>query len=120
MTAETGLTTADRVVQLLRHLGIARAHFALGADVAATHPEVVASLALLLPGADDVTALRALGGGGHGAIQPGMVYGDRGVRAGSPPVMLAPRPDTTATLLRDYEAVLWADVSADRPGEVGA
>src|SRR4051812_5769468 len=114
------LATADRVVQLLRHLGIERAHFALGTEIAAEHPEAVASPALPPPGGGAIPPPRPLGGGGHGATPAAVVYGDRGARAGSAPAVLTTRPDATATRLRDYEAVLWADVTADRPDEVGA
>jgi hypothetical protein len=49
MDDERDLTTADRVLHLLRHLNIGRAHFVMGTEVAAAYPEVVASLALVTP-----------------------------------------------------------------------
>ena len=52
--AETNLSTADRLVHVLDHLGIERAHFAatMLADVidfARTHSERIASLTLVCP-----------------------------------------------------------------------
>jgi hypothetical protein len=46
---ERGLAAADRVVRLLRQLGIQRAHVVQGVAEAAAHPETVASLALVTP-----------------------------------------------------------------------
>ena len=63
--AETNLLTADRLVHVLDHLGIERAHFAASMladviDIARTHPERMASLTLVCPPRLD-PSLRALG-----------------------------------------------------------
>jgi hypothetical protein len=46
---ERDLPTADRVIHLLRQLGIDRAHVVQGIAEVTGHPEVVASLALVTP-----------------------------------------------------------------------
>ena len=63
-TAE--LSVAERLVQVLQHLGIERAHFAasLPADItgfAQAHPERLASLTLVCPPRLDPRPLQALG-----------------------------------------------------------
>lgn len=118
MDDERNLTTADRVVALLRHLGIARAHFAQGDDVAAERPEVAASLALLMPGRGSVPPLQALAGRGSLAVPPLVVHGDAGPLADAAPLVLAAFPGAAAAPLRDYHSVLWSDVAADRCDEV--
>ena len=60
------LSVADRLVRVLDHLGIERAHFAASmlADVtgfAEAHPERIASLTLVCPPRVDPSALRTLG-----------------------------------------------------------
>src|SRR5262245_56088311 len=63
MTTETTLPVEERIRQLLQHLGIDQAHFAgrLSRDwigLAATHPEVFASLTLVGPMAVDPYTVR--------------------------------------------------------------
>ena len=65
MVAAVELSVVQRLAQLLRHLNIARTHVAarLPADwggLAATRPEVFASLTLVCPTAIDAEALRPL------------------------------------------------------------
>lgn len=65
MTTEADLSVADRLAQVLDHLGIERAHFAASmlADVtgfAKAHPERIASLTLVCPPRLDPSTLGAL------------------------------------------------------------
>lgn len=120
MDADRDLTTADRIAHLLRHLGIARAHFAGGAAEAAARPELVASLALVAPTPGVAGPLRALADGGGLARPPLVVHGDRGVRGELAPRVLAAYPGATAVALPGYASMLWSDVVADRAAEVGA
>ena len=66
MTAiERDLSTADRIVQVLHHLGIKRAHIAarIPGDwqgLASSHPEAIASLTLVGPLGMDPALLRQL------------------------------------------------------------
>ena len=69
MTA-ADLSVADRLLQVLQHLGIERAHFAASmlADVtglAQAHPERIASLTLVCPPRLDPSTLRARRGRGY-------------------------------------------------------
>ncbi len=54
----------DRLIQLLRHFGLARAHFAAcmprdWEGLAAKHPETISSLTLLAPMGFNITACKA-------------------------------------------------------------
>ena len=65
LMAEANFSTADRLVHVLDHLGIERAHFAASMladviDFARTHSERIASLTLVCPPRLD-PSLRALG-----------------------------------------------------------
>jgi SAM-dependent methyltransferase len=108
-----------RLAAVLDHLGIARAHFAgrAGPDwegLAARRPERIASLTLLCPAALDPEALQGLASrllavtGDHGP-------GPRRVRA----ALTLVAPAATATL-HDYAGLTWADLAAERGGEIGA
>jgi pimeloyl-ACP methyl ester carboxylesterase len=77
MTAEADLSVADRLAQVLDHMGIERAHFAASmlADVASfaqARPERIASLTLVCPPRLDPSALRALG------VRLQIIAGDEG------------------------------------------
>ena len=117
---EVELPVEERLVQLLQHLGIERAHVAArgGGDwggLAARHPDCIASLTLICPRGMDPSALETL------APRLLVLAGDQG------------RPDTlvrqavahlqAATLitLRDYVSpTIYADVVADRSADIGA
>src|SRR4051794_9785699 len=109
MDAERDLTPADRVVLLLRHLGIARAHFLLGADVAAARPAAAASLALVVPNDLDAAALRTLAVGRTLAVPPLVIHDEGGRFASAVPAVLAAYPGLVAVPLRGYPALLWSD-----------
>ena len=117
---EVELPVEQRLVQLLQHLGIARAHIAArgGADwggLAARHSDGIASLTLICPRGMDPSALTSL------APRLLVLAGDQG------------RPDTlvrqavsnlqAATLitLRDYVSpTMYADVVAERSVDIDA
>jgi ubiquinone/menaquinone biosynthesis C-methylase UbiE len=118
MIADTELSVAERLGQLLRHLGIAQTHVAarVTADWAgpvAAHPEVFASLTLVCPTALDVEALRPL------AARLLVVTGDRGDSVDPVQGAMASLPGATLVTLRDYFAHPRADLLADRTEEIG-
>ena len=118
MDAASDLSAADRVMQLLRQLGVARAHFVMGAEVAAAHPEAVASLALVTPMGGEAPPLQQLAAARALAAPPLIIHSDSGPLAGSAPFALAAFPGATAVVLGGYASALWSDTLADRPGEI--
>ena len=120
MDAEPALSTADRVVRLLRHLGVERAHVLQGVAEAAARPEAVASLALVTPAASASTPLRQLAAARALVVPPLIVHSDEGPLARGAPFALAAYPGATAVVLRGYTSALWTDTIADRVDEVAA
>jgi SAM-dependent methyltransferase len=119
MVADTEPSVAERLRQLLQHLGIAQAHVAarLTADwggLAATHPEVFASLTLVCPTAMDTEVLRPL------AARLLVVTGDQGEPAAAVRSAMTALPGATLVTLRDYFGHPRADILADRTAEIGA
>lgn len=109
--AETNLLTADRLVHVLDHLGIERAHFAASMladviDIARTHPERMASLTLVCPPRLD-PSLRALG------PRLLIIAGDQGRPGAMVRNSAASLPEATVVWLRGYFSPPWADVVAD-------
>lgn len=116
----TGTSTpvAQRLVALLDHLGISRAHFAgrVAGDYTGliTHyPERVASLALICPTGFDPAAVRLL------ADRLLLIHGDRGPNALRASESRAIVPGAFDVTLRDYFEADWSDVLAERTDEVG-
>ncbi len=120
MTTASDLPVDERIVRLLQHLGIQRAHFAgrTASDwrgLVGAHPEVIASLTLLCPDATPPDALRAV------APRLLTVMGDRGgtsverVRRA-----MGDLPEAGVVTLDDYSMAAWSDVVADRTEEVEA
>ena len=96
--AEANVSTADRLVQVLDHLGIERAHFAASmlADVmgfARTHSERIASLTLVCPPRLDPSL---------GALGPRLlvIAGDQGRPAAMVRNTVASLPEATVVWLR--------------------
>ena len=109
--AETNLLTADRLVHVLDHLGIERAHFAASMladviDIARTHPERMASLTLVCPPRLD-PSVRALG------PRLLIIAGDQGRPGAMVRNSAASLPEATVVWLRGYFSPPWADVVAD-------
>lgn len=109
----------ERIIQLLQHLGIERAHFAAcmpgdWAGLITSHPDIVSSLTLVCPWGMKVSALRP------NTSRLLVITGDQGQPAEEVHRAVASLPGTTLINLRDYFSPLWADVIADRAKEVGA
>ena len=109
--AETNLLTTDRLVHVLDHLGIERAHFAASMladviDIARTHPERMASLTLVCPPRID-PSVRALG------PRLLIIAGDQGRPGAMVRNSAASLPEATVVWLRGYFSPPWADVVAD-------
>ena len=110
MTRE--LSVADRLVQLLDHLGIERAHFAarMLADVTGflqAHPERIATLTLVCPPRVEPSALRALG------ARLLIIAGDEGRPAAMVRDAVMGLPEARVVWLPGYFSPPWADVVAD-------
>ena len=111
------LPVEERIVGLLRHLGIARAHVAayLPGDwggLLERHPAAVASLTLICPRGMKTEVLRPHAG------RLLIVSGDGGNVVADLMRAVDGLPGATLTMLRDYFSPMWADVMADRTGEV--
>jgi SAM-dependent methyltransferase len=112
MTTQADLSTADRLAQVLIHLGIERAHFAASmlADVtgfAQAHPERIASLTLVCPPRLDPSTLRTLGA----RLQ--IIAGDQGRPAAMVRDAVTSLPEATVVWLPGYFSPPWADPVAD-------
>jgi SAM-dependent methyltransferase len=117
MTAEADLSVADRLAQVLDHMGIERAHFAASmlADVASfaqARPERIASLTLVCPPRLDPSALRALG------VRLQIIAGDQGRPAAMVRDAVTTLPEATVVWLPGYFSPPWADVVADCTADV--
>jgi hypothetical protein len=117
MTTERDLSVADRLAQVLDHLGIERAHFAASmlADVAGfaqAHPERIASLTLVCPPRLDPGTLRALGS----RLQ--IIAGDQGRPAAMVRDAVTNLPEAKVVWLSGYFSPPWADVVADCTADV--
>jgi pimeloyl-ACP methyl ester carboxylesterase len=111
MTA-ANLSVADRLVQLLDHLKIERAHFAASmlADVtglAQAHPERIASLTLICPPRVDPSTLRSL------QDKLLIIAGDQGRPAAMVRDAVMNLPEATVIWLPGYFSPPWADIIAD-------
>jgi SAM-dependent methyltransferase len=112
MTTAADLSVADRLLRVLDHLGIERAHFAgsMLADVtgfAQIHPDRVASLSLVCPPRVDPGPLRALGN------RLLIIAGDQGRPAAMVRDALKHLPEATLVWLPGYFSPPWADPIAD-------
>lgn len=117
---ERGLATADRVVRLLRQLGIQRAHVVQGVAEAAAHPETVASLALVTPAASASSPLHQLAVSGSLVAPPLIIHSDAGPLSAQAAFVLAADPGATAVVLDGYVSAHWTDTVADRADEIAA
>ena len=110
------LSVADRLVQVLDHLGIERAHFAASmlADVtgfAQAHPERIASLTLVCPPRLD-PSLCVLGS----RLQ--IIAGDQGRPAAMVRDAVTNLPEATVVWLPGYFSPPWADAVADFTADI--
>ena len=107
----------ERIVALLKHLGVKRAHFAAcmprdWQGLVGSHPEVVASLTLLCPMGIDARLLA-------GAALPTLcISGDKGRSAQEATRAASAIPGASVISLRNYFSPSWADPALDRGAEV--
>jgi SAM-dependent methyltransferase len=118
MSTGVDLSVADRLAQVLRHVGIERAHFVASmlADVtgfAQAHPERIASLTLVCPPRLDPGPLRALGS------RLLIIAGDQGGPGTMVRQAVTSLPEATVVWLRGYFSPPWADTVAERNEEIG-
>ena len=109
--SEANVSTADRLVHVLDHLGIERAHFAASMladviDFARIHSERIASLTLVCPPRLD-PSLRALG------PRLLVIAGDQGRPAAMVRNAVTSLPEATVVWLPGYFSPPWADAVAD-------
>ena len=117
MTTKADLSVAERLAQVLDHLGIECAHFAASmlADVTGfiqAHPDRVASLALVCPPRVDPTVLRPL------EDKLLIIAGDHGRPAAMVREAVASLPEARVVWLPGYFSPPWADVVADCTADV--
>ncbi|HEY5784336.1 MAG TPA: hypothetical protein VIT65_06140 [Microlunatus sp.] len=117
---ECELTTADRVIRLLRQLGIDRAHVVQGVTEVAGHPEIVASLALVTPAAGAAAPLRQLAVSRRVVAPRLIIHSDAGPLSAQSALVMAVDPDATAVVLRGQVSAHWSDTVADRADEIEA
>ncbi len=117
MEKEQELPVEERIIRLLQHLGIKRAHFAARmptdfTGLASAHPEAVSSLTLVCP--------PGTGGGALDAVAPRLLVltGDRGGSAEALRRAATSLTGATLVTLGDYFSPAWADVAADRTDEI--
>ena len=120
MDNERNLAAADRVVRLLRHLGIERAHVVQGVAEAAAHPEMVASLALITPAVSASSPLHQLAVSGTLVAPPLLIHSDAGPLSAAAAFVRVADPGATAVVLRGYASALWTDTVAERADEIAA
>src|ERR687887_1837188 len=117
---EVELPVEERLLQLLQHLGIARAHVAArgGGDwggLAAQHRDRIASLTLICPRGMDPSTLATL------APRLLVFVGDQGRPDALVRQAVADLREATLITLRDYVSpTIYADVVADRSADIGA
>jgi len=107
------LPLAQRLSQLFQHLGIERAHLAARnvADwhaFATAHPDRIASLSLICPAALDLRPFPDL------ARRLLVINGDHGAAAERVQAAAQSTAGMASATLRDYEALMWSDLAADR------
>src|SRR5215207_9183373 len=117
---ERGVAATDRVVRLLRQLGIKRAHVVQGVAEAAAHPETVASLALITPAASASSPLHQLASSRRLVTPPLIIHSDAGPLSAQAAFVLAADPGATAVVLDGYVSAHWTDTVADRADEIAA
>ena len=118
MATQTDAPVEQRIINVLRHLGIEKAHFASRNlndwyGIATSFPDAVASLTLVCPLGFDSTVLSALG-------ERLLVFNaDRGGATDTINRNMAGLPSASAAILADYTyANNYADIAAERGDDV--
>lgn len=111
------MTTAERLISLMDHLGIEMAHFGtqIPADIAGlarSAPERIGGLVLCTPTRLDTAPFRAV------AARTLMISGDKGLTVEVTERAAARLSGSTRCILEGYEAAGWSDVIADRTNDV--
>jgi SAM-dependent methyltransferase len=107
------MNTAERLVALMDHLGLATVHFAtqVASDVAglaAEHPARIAGLVLCVPTRVDPAPFERV------ASRLLIVCGDAGLSAETAERAQARLPQAQRQVLENYDAAAWSDVVANR------
>ena len=117
MVTGAELPVGERVFQLLKHLGISKAHFAARFpndwnDLAANHPNAIATLTLVGP--------RGIAAEIAGTFSSRLlvITGDRGSQAQSVRQALANLPQAKSLVLPAYTNFSWSDTTEEHGGEV--
>jgi SAM-dependent methyltransferase len=114
---DLNLPVAERLVQLLEHLGIERAHVA-GAvpgdwrGFATSYADRLASLNLVCPTGFDPSAVSGM------ASRVLVFHGDRGPAAERVQAAVARAPEVVLVTLADYPGLPFADVAVERGDEI--
>src|SRR5919109_3505683 len=120
MTTEVERPIEERILQVLRHLGIAQVHVAARVpgdwqDLATTHPESIRSLTLVCPQGMEPDLLGPL------ASRLLVISGDQGRPAERARQVVMNLPETTLQILRNcVSPTPYTDLAADRTAEIGA
>ena len=117
MATELELPIEERILQVLKSLSIAKAHFAgLGAadwgGLVANHAEAVASLTLVCPVGATPDNLSPI------ASHLLVFAADQGPGSQALRNTVEGLPYARLAILKDYVSLLWADVVADRTDEL--
>src|SRR5262245_13631993 len=110
------LTLVDRLLQLLQHFALERAHVAAAVPgdwrgLATAHAERIASLTMVCPTGID-PALAAV------ASRAQLIHGDQGPIAERARAAVGRMPEVALVTLAGYAGLVWSDVCAERGGEM--
>jgi SAM-dependent methyltransferase len=116
---KAALPLAQRLHQLFQNLGIERAHLAARnvADwygFATAHADRIASLTLLCPATLDLRPFADV------ASRLLAISGDHGAAAERVETAAQSTAGMASATLRDYEALMWSDLAADRGADIAA
>ena len=119
MSTEADIPVEERILQLLQHLGIQRAHFAarLSPDwqgLATQHPRAMLSLTLVCPIGFDPNVLGSL------ANRLLIFNADSGPSVEAVRSAVGDLPVNPLVTLKDYFSPPWADVASDRKDDIGS
>lgn len=117
MKRDAEASATERLLAVLDHLGLARAHVATQmpadiAGIAADHPDRLAGIVLCVPTRLDPTPFAAVGD------RLLMIAGEHGLTAQTTARAAARLHGSRQLILSGYDAPGWADVVADRPVQI--